>query len=92
MPRYFKSCLRSCLYTRQLLHWLSRAICFPLAIVFLHTPVLHICEVIEQNESEVEKYDFCFLAFLLGYCSGFNLVKTPQRLGNWFQKYKQLKN
>ena len=30
--------------------------------------------------------------FLLGYCLGFNLVKTPQRLGSWFQWYKQLKD
>ena len=37
---------------------------------------------------------FVFLAwhFLSGYCFGFNLVKTPQRLGNWFQRYKQLKD
>ena len=39
---------------------------------------------------------FCFVLFfphfLLGYCLGFNLVKTPQRLGNWFQRYKQLKD
>ena len=45
----------------------------------------------------VEKYDFfvfCFFLwyFLSGYCLGFNLVKTPQRLGNWFQRYKQLKD
>ena len=33
-----------------------------------------------------------FLHFLLGYCLGFNLVKTPQRLGIWFQRYKQLKD
>ena len=33
-----------------------------------------------------------FRHFLLGYCLGFNLVKTPQRLGNWFQRYKQLKD
>ena len=30
--------------------------------------------------------------FLLEYCLGFNLVKTPQTLGNWFQRYKQLKD
>ena len=40
-----------------------------------------ICDEIKQNESEVKKYEF---GFLLGYCLGFNLVKTPQRLGNWF--------
>ena len=34
---------------------------------------------------------FGFWHFLVGYCLGFNLVKTPQRLGNWFQRYKQLK-
>ena len=28
----------------------------------------------------------------IGYCLGFNWVKTPQRLGNWFQRYKQLKD
>ena len=50
----------------------------------------NICDAIKQNESEVEKYDFCH--FLLGYYLGFNLVKTPQRLGNWFQRYKQLKD
>ena len=33
-----------------------------------------------------------FWHFLLEYCLGFNLVKTPQRLGNWFQRYKQLKD
>ena len=54
------------------------------------------CDAIKQNEPEVEKYDFfwggCGGHFLLGYCLGFNLVKTPQRLGNWFQRYKQLKD
>ena len=36
---------------------------------------------------------FCFFwHFLLGYCLGFNLVKIPQRWGNWFQRYKQLKD
>ena len=35
---------------------------------------------------------FGFLAFLLGYCLGLNLMKTSQRLGNWFQRYKQLKD
>ena len=39
------------------------------------------CDGIKQNESEVKKYDF-FSHFLLGYDLGFNLVKTPQRLGN----------
>ena len=33
-----------------------------------------------------------FWHFLLGHYLGFNLVKTPQRLGNWFQSYKQLTN
>ena len=33
-----------------------------------------------------------FWHFLLGYCLGFNLVETPQRLDNWFQRYKQLKD
>ena len=33
-----------------------------------------------------------FRHFLLCYCLGFNSVKTPQRLGNWFQRYKQLKD
>ena len=35
---------------------------------------------------------FFFWHFLLGYCLGFNLVKHPQRLDNWFQRYKQLKD
>ena len=35
---------------------------------------------------------FLIWHFLLGYCLRFNLVKTPQRLGNWFQRYKQLKD
>ena len=36
---------------------------------------------------------FLFLwQFLLGYCLGFNLGKTPQRLANWFQRYKWLKD
>ena len=26
-------------------------------------PKLSICDAIKQNESEVKKYDFCFLAF-----------------------------
>ena len=30
--------------------------------------------------------------FLLGCCLGFNLVKTPQMLGTWFQRYKQMKD
>ena len=55
-----------------------------------------ICDAIKQNESEVEKIDFFFLLFfwhfLLGYCLGFNLVKPPQRFGNWFQRYKRLKD
>ena len=48
----------------------------------------HMCDVIKQNESEVEKYDFLFFFchFLFGYCLGFSLLKTPQRLGNWFQR------
>ena len=33
-----------------------------------------------------------FLHFLLGHCLGFNLVKTPQRLGNCFWRYKQVKD
>ena len=33
-----------------------------------------------------------FLHFLLGYFLGSNLVKTPQRFGKWFQRYKQLKD
>ena len=33
-----------------------------------------------------------FFHFLLGYCFDFNLVKTSQRLGNLFQRYKQLKD
>ena len=33
-----------------------------------------------------------FWNFLLGYCLGVNFVKTSQRLGNWFQRYKQLKD
>ena len=45
-------------------------------------------DAIKQNESEVEKYDFGFLAFSSAYSLGFNLVKTPHRLGNWFQRYK----
>ena len=39
----------------------------------------------KQNESEVEKYDFGFWYFLLGYCLGFNLLENPLRLGSWFQ-------
>ena len=39
---------------------------------------------------------FCFfflhVLLVLGYCLGFHLVKTPQRLGNWFQRCKQLKD
>ena len=35
---------------------------------------------------------FVFWHFLLGYWLGFNLVKTPQKLGNRFQRYKQLKD
>ena len=41
------------------------------------------------------KLKIWFLVFwhcLLGYCLGFNLVKTPQKLGNCFQRYKQLKD
>ena len=52
----------------------------------------YMSDEINQNDSEVEKYDFFFWHFLLGYCLGFNLVKIPQRLGNWFQRYKQLKD
>ena len=41
----------------------------------------NICDVIKQNESEVEKHDFLFIwHFLLEHCLGFNLVKTPHRL------------
>ena len=63
------------------------------AIYQLLLPYKFICDAIKQNESEVEKYDFYKLAFwhfLLGYCLGFNLLKTPQRLGNWFQRHKLL--
>ena len=35
---------------------------------------------------------FVFWHFLIGHCLGFNLVKPTQRLGNRFQKYKQLKD
>ena len=35
---------------------------------------------------------FDFRHFLLGLRLGFNLVKTPQRLGNWFQRHKPLKD
>ena len=35
---------------------------------------------------------FGFLAFAIRYCLSFNLVRTPQRLGNWFQRYKRLKD
>ena len=35
---------------------------------------------------------FDFLAFSIRVCLGFNLVKTPQRLDNWFQRHKQLKD
>ena len=52
--------------------------------------IAKICDAIKQNESEVEKYDFWH--FLLGYYLGFNLVKPLQRLVNWFQRYKQLKD
>ena len=51
----------------------------------------HICDAINQNDSEVEKYDFWFFGISYHFF-GFNLVKTPQRLGNWFQRYKQLKD
>ena len=62
----------------------------PLKYIQLYIFEHEICDTIKQNESEVGKYDFCFLGhFLFGYCVGFNLVKTPQRLGNWFQRYKQ---
>ena len=30
--------------------------------------------------------------FFIFYCLCFNLKKFPQRLGNWFQRYKQLKD
>ena len=33
-----------------------------------------------------------FWYFLFGYFLGFNLVKTPQGLGNWFQRNKHLKD
>ena len=40
--------------------------------------IMIVCDAIKQNESEVEKYNFLFFwDFLLGYCLGFNLVKTP---------------
>ena len=55
--------------------------------------LLHICDVIKQNESEVENMILCFVGILLlGYCLGLNLMKTSQRLGNWLWKYKQLKD
>ena len=42
---------------------------------------------------KVEKHDFFFFFhFLFGYCLGFNLVKNPHWLSNWFQRYKQLKD
>ena len=45
------------------------------------------CDVIEQNESEVENFSFHFFwHFLLGYYLSFNLVKPSQRLGNWFSR------
>ena len=48
---------------------------------------LMICDVIKQNETEVEKcFFFLFVClFVLWYCLGFYLVKTPLRLDNWFQ-------
>ena len=71
-------------------------------ILWSKISALYNCDAIKQNESEVKKIWFFFLFFcfvlfflqlLLGYnCLGFNLVKTPQRLGNWFQRYKQLKD
>ena len=48
---------------------------------------IHICDVIKQNESEVENFCFfVFWLFLLGYYLSFNLVKNLWRLGNWFSR------
>ena len=52
------------------------------------------CDARSSKMSLKSKYMiFVFLwHFLSGYCLGFNLVKPPQRLGNWFQRYKELKD
>ena len=39
-------------------------------------------------KSKNMNFGFFFWHFPLGYCLGFNLVKAPQRLGSWFQRYK----
>ena len=61
--------------------------------------ILDSCRIYVMRSSKMSlksKNIICFgffWHFLLGYCLGFyNLVKTPQRLGNWFQRYKQLKD
>ena len=35
---------------------------------------------------------FSFLTFVIRVFLGFDLVKTPWRMGNWFQRYKHMKD
>ena len=64
-------------------------------VYILFTEVWHyrgIRYVMRSNKMSLKSKNMIFVLwyFILGYCLGFNLVKIPQRLDNWFQRYKQL--
>ena len=67
---------------------------YPLLILFEWNIFLYqICDMITQNDPEVENFYFLvFWHFLLGYHLSFNLVKTQRRLGNWFSRNSTLSN
>ena len=48
--------------------------------------------VMRSSKLSLKSKNMIFWHFLLGYWLGFNLMKSPQRLGNWFQRYKELKD